>query len=203
MSSFDLRVALLIGLLFAVGASEVVQAQDTDPVLPTEAPSVRDTADHELIYVPTPMDVVDQMIELAGVTTRDTVYDLGSGDGRIVIRAAEKYGAYGVGLELDPDLVEEARENARDAGVTDQVEFREKNFFEADISDATVLLLYLLPEKLQKLQPKLINELGGGTPIVTHDFQFEAWEPEQRVQVSNSMDGWGQQKTIYLWRVPE
>ncbi len=203
MSSFRLRAVLIAVVIAAFGAAGCVQAQESEPPTSTDAPSFRDTTEYNLIYVPTPPKVVDRMMELANITSRDTVFDLGSGDGRMVIRAAKQHDAYGVGIEIDEELVAEARKNAQKAGVTDQVEFREQDFFKADISEATVLLLYLLPDKLEDLQPKLIDELETGTPIVTHDFRFHGWEPEKSVRIPVSSGFWGGQKTIYLWRVPE
>lgn len=202
MPSFRLR-AVLIAVLVALGAAGCVQAQETEPGASSNAPSFQDTTEYNLIYVPTPPKVVDRMMKLGGVSAQDTVFDLGSGDGRMVIRAARQHDAYGVGIEIDEELVAEARKNAKKAGVTDQVEFREQDFFKADISDATVLLLYLLPDKLEDLQPKLIDDLEAGTPIVTHDFRFHGWEPEKSVRIPVSSGFWGGQKTIYLWRVPE
>jgi ribosomal protein L11 methylase PrmA len=135
------------------------------------------------------------MLEMAEVDETDVIYDLGSGDGRIVIRAAQKYGARGVGIEIDPKRVQEARQNARDAGVANLVEFRQGDLFEADISEATVVTLYLLPSVNQKLRPKLFEQLPPGTPVVSHDFDMGRWEPERTVD----MDG----DTVYRWTIPE
>ena len=151
--------------------------------------------DSDVPYVPTPPDVVDKMLELAGVTSADTVFDLGSGDGRIVIRAAEKYGAHGVGIDIDPNRVREARRNARAAGVSDLVTFHEGDLFELDLSSATVVTLYLLPELNEKLRPKLFRQLPAGTPIVSHSFGMGEWQPERQVNVDASM--------VYLWTIPE
>jgi ribosomal protein L11 methylase PrmA len=146
-------------------------------------------------YVPTPEPVVEKMLELAKVGPNDMVYDLGSGDGRIVIAAAKKHGARGVGVDIDPERVREARENAKAAGVSDRVQFREGDLFKMDLSGATVVTLYLLPEVNMKLRPKLLNELRPGTRIVSHSFDMGDWAPEQKVQVEG--------RTIYYWTIPE
>lgn len=146
-------------------------------------------------YVPTPQQVVDQMLQVAKVTDRDVVYDLGSGDGRIVITAAQKYGARGVGVEINPDRIQEANQNAEQAGVSDRVEFRQQDLFAAKIQDATVVTLYLLPSVNEKLRPKLFQELRPGTRVVSHAFEIGDWKPQQTVQVGNS--------EIYYWVIPE
>ena len=149
----------------------------------------------EVPYVPTSMPVVDRMLELAGVTEDDVVYDLGSGDGRIVIRAAERFGARGVGVEIDEALVQEARQNADSVGVADRVTFHHADLFDVDIGEATVVTLYLLPTVNLRLRPKLFEELAPGTRVVSHDFSMDDWEHEERVEVGNS--------TIYFWTIPE
>jgi len=154
-----------------------------------------DSINRDVPYVPTSMNVVDSMLELAGVTNDDVVYDLGSGDGRIVIRAAEKYGARGVGIEIDEELVEEARQNADSAGVADRVTFRQGDLFDADIGEATVVTLYLLPTINLRLRPKLFEELAPGTRVVSHDFDMDEWEHEERIEVGSS--------AIYFWTIPE
>jgi cyclopropane fatty-acyl-phospholipid synthase-like methyltransferase len=153
----------------------------------------------DVVYVPTPQEVVDKMLELAAVTKDDLVYDLGSGDGRIVITAAKEYGARGIGIEIDPELVQKAQENAQAAGVSDQVEFRQQDLFQTDFSDATVVTLYLLSSLNEKLRPKLLKELKPGTRIVSHSFAMGDWKPEQEVIVQTPSG----QRTVYFWRVPE
>jgi len=148
----------------------------------------------DVIFVPTPNDVVSKMMEMAKVTKRDTVYDLGCGDGRIVITAAQKYGARGVGIDIDPDRVAEATENVRKAGVSDRVKIIRGDLFQANISEATVVTLYLLTDLNLKLRPKLLKELNPGTRIVSHAFSMGDWKPERTEEVSGS--------TVYLWRVP-
>ncbi len=146
-------------------------------------------------YVSSPRPVVDSMLSLAGVGEDDIVYDLGSGDGRIPIVAAQKYGARGVGIEIKQRLVDSARARARSAGVADRVEFRREDLFGADIGDATVVTLYLLPSVNLELRPKLFRELEPGTRVVSHDFHMEEWIPEE----TRDLGG----KLLYLWRIPE
>jgi SAM-dependent methyltransferase len=147
----------------------------------------------DVIYVPTPQNVVDAMLDMAKVTKNDVVYDLGCGDGRIVITAA-KLGARGVGIDIDPQRIKEARENAKTAGVEDRVQFLETDLFTADISKATVVTLYLLPSLNLKLQPKLFKELKPGTRIVSHSFDMGDWKPEQTREI--------EYRTIYFWTIP-
>jgi SAM-dependent methyltransferase len=149
----------------------------------------------DVIYVPTPDKVVAEMLQLANVSEDDVVYDLGSGDGRIPIMAAKRYGARGVGVEIDSGRIQQARENAREAGMAKSVKFIQQDLFKTDLSEATVVTLYLLPELNVKLRPKLLRELEPGTPIVSHSFDMGEWEPERVVKVGDS--------TVYLWTVPE
>jgi ubiquinone/menaquinone biosynthesis C-methylase UbiE len=146
-------------------------------------------------FVPTPEAVVDEMLQLAKVGPRDVVYDLGSGDGRIVIAAAQKHGARSVGIDIDPQRIEEAQENARKAGVADRVEFRQGDLFKADISEATVVTLYLLSSVNLQLRPKLLAELKPGTRVVSHAFQMGDWKPVETRKVGAT--------TVYYWVVPE
>ena len=145
-------------------------------------------------FVPTPEQVVVGMLEMAKVGPKDVVYDLGSGDGRIVITAARRHGARGVGIDIDPKMIKVARENARRAGVTARVEFREGDLFTADISEATVVTLYLLPRINLELRPKLLSELKPGTRIVSHGFDMGDWLPTATRTVGTS--------TVYYWVVP-
>lgn len=149
----------------------------------------------DVIYVPTSDTVVDAMLKLAKVKSDDVVYDLGSGDGRIVIAAARKFGARGVGIDIDPERISESNENARNAKVTDKVKFIEADLFESDFSDASVVTLYLLGRLNERLKPILFEQLKPGTRIVSHAFDMGNWKPE-KTQV---IDG----KTIYLWTIPE
>lgn len=145
-------------------------------------------------YVPTGQEVVDAMLELGKVTKDDVLYDLGCGDGRIVVTAAKKYGTKGTGVDIDPERIQEANANAREANVTDKVRFVEGNLFDVDLSEASVVTLYLLPSVNLKLRPKLM-QLKPGTRIVSHAFDMDDWKPDQTVQVGGS--------TIFLWTVPE
>jgi ubiquinone/menaquinone biosynthesis C-methylase UbiE len=146
-------------------------------------------------YVPTPEKVVERMLDIAQVGPNDLVYDLGSGDGRIVIAAAKKHGARGVGIDIDPDRIREARANARSAGVSDRVEFREADLFKTDLGEATVVTLYLLSSVNLQLRPKLLSELKPGTRIVSHAFDMGDWKPLKTEKVGSS--------TVYYWVVPE
>jgi SAM-dependent methyltransferase len=147
----------------------------------------------DVVFVPTPPDVVDAMLKLAKVTSTDLVYDLGSGDGRIVIAAAKTYGARGVGIDIDPERVREATANARASGVGDKVTFRTEDIFQADISPATIVTLYLSPSVNARLAPKLMKDLKPGTRIVSHAFDLGSWKPQQKVTVSD--------RPIFLWTV--
>jgi SAM-dependent methyltransferase len=148
-------------------------------------------------YVPTPQDVVDRMLTVAQVTSKDIVYDLGSGDGRIVITAAKKFGAHGVGIDIDADRIAESRRNARDAGVSSLVEFRRGDILQADVSKATVVTLYLVSSANMKLRPLLTQQLPAGARIVSHAFAMGDWTPEK---VDRFKDSQGDERVIYLWR---
>jgi len=148
----------------------------------------------DVIFVPTPGEIVDTMLKMAAVTKKDTVYDLGCGDGRIVITAAQRYGARGVGIDIDPDRVSEATENVRKAGVADRVRIVRGDLFEADISAATVVTLYLLTDLNLKLRPKLLRDLSPGTRVVSHAFSMGDWTPERTAEVQGT--------NVYLWRIP-
>lgn len=134
------------------------------------------------------------ILTLARVTAKDVVYDLGCGDGRIVISAAAKYGASGVGIDINPQRIEEARANARKAGVEARTRFQVNDLFDADITRATVVAIYLLPEVNVRLRPKLLQELKPGTRVVSHSFPIGDWKPEKEQTVSGSH--------IYLWTIP-
>ena len=149
----------------------------------------------DVIFVPTPQEVVDAMLEVAKVTKNDVVYDLGSGDGRIPITAAKKYGARGIGIDIDPQRIKEANANAEAAGVTDKVKFLNQDLFTTDISQATVVTLYLLPSLNLKLMPKLKADLKPGTRIVSHAFDMGDWKPEQTLNVNG--------RTVYYWTIPK
>lgn len=148
----------------------------------------------DVIYLPTPPKVVDAMLEMAKVRKGDVLYDLGSGDGRIPIAAAKKYGIRAVGVDIDPVRIKEARANAAAAGVADKVTFRQEDLFKTDFSEASVVTLYLLSSLNEKLRPRLLAELKPGTRIVSHAFRMGDWEPEKTRDVEGS--------TIYFWTVP-
>jgi precorrin-6B methylase 2 len=148
----------------------------------------------DVIYVPTPQSVVDAMLKIAQVTSRDIVYDLGSGDGRIPITAAQRYGARGVGVEIDPNVMRLAYDNLARSGVTDRVVLRNDDLFNVDISEATVVTLFLLEGLNLKLLPKLQHELRPGTRIVSHHFDMgDVWPPEMSEDIGGLM--------IYMWTV--
>lgn len=146
-------------------------------------------------YVPTRPAVVNGMLKMANVQEGDVLYDLGCGDGRIVITAARDYGATGTGVDIDPERIAEAKENAKEADVEDKVKFVQKNLFEMDFKDATVVTLYLLPDINMRLRPILLKQLKPGTRIVSHAFDMGDWKPEK----TETVDG----ATIYYWTVPE
>jgi len=149
-------------------------------------------------FVPTPYEVVDEMLRLAELKKGDILYDLGSGDGRIVIEAAKRAGIRAVGIDIDPVRIEESREKAREAGVEELVEFRGQNIFEADFSQATVVTMYLLPDVNIRLRPVILRTLKPGTRVVSHSFDLDEWEPETMTYVAASL----YPHTVYLWIVP-
>lgn len=183
---------VLAALLLTISATGYVQAQQNGTATKsteTERPKL------DVPYVPTRQVVVDAMLDLAKVSENDVVYDLGCGDGRIVITAAKKYGATGTGVDIDPERIAEAKQNAQEAGVAGKVNFVQGNLFEMDFSKASVVTLYLLPSVNLKLRPQLLEQLKPGTRIVSHAFDMDDWEPEQKINVDGA--------TIYLWTVPE
>jgi SAM-dependent methyltransferase len=142
-------------------------------------------------YVPTSPETVSAMLKLAGVQKNDLVMDLGCGDGRIVITAAKEYGAHGIGVDIDPDRIREAKENAEREGVANLVEFRQGDLFDANLRKATVVTLYLLPNVNMKLRPKLWRELKPGTRVVSHSFDMEDWKPDKNEEAGGAQ--------IFLW----
>jgi SAM-dependent methyltransferase len=145
-------------------------------------------------YVTSPEDVVEAMLKLANVKKGDIVYDLGCGDGRIVIAAAKEYGTRGVGIDINPERIKEARANAKTAGVESLVKFEVNDLFDTDIHEATVVALYLLPEINLRLRPKLLKDLKPGTRVVSHSFHMGDWKPEKEEIVDGSH--------IYRWTIP-
>lgn len=160
----------------------------------------------EIPFVPTPVEVIDRMLELAEVKKGDVVYDLGSGDGRIVIRAAQKYGVKAVGIEMDQLLLAKARKDATAAGVSHLVEFRAEDALQADLSRATVVTLYMLPWFNEAMKPSFKKYLKPGSRIVAHDFGIEGWEPDKSIKLPTpELKGksYLHYHTIYLWRMGE
>ncbi|MDH4270880.1 MAG: class I SAM-dependent methyltransferase [Candidatus Aminicenantes bacterium] len=150
-------------------------------------------------FVPTPMVVVDKMLELGGIDKDDVLFDLGCGDGRIVITAAKKFGTRGVGIDIDPQRIEESLRAAKEAGVDPLVEFRLQDVMKADIREATAVTLYLLPESNALLRPLLEAQLKPGTPVVSHNYSIPGWE-EKEVTYVTLQDGTGQEHTIFVYR---
>jgi len=175
-------------LAFLLGTLGVVDAWAGEPSVP---------------YVPTPQEVVERMLQIAKVTTTDYVIDLGSGDGRIVITAAKKHGARGFGVDLNPERIAEANANAAKAGVTDKVAFYQRDLFETDLSEATVITMYLLPRVNLELRPRLLD-LKPGTRVVSHDFSMDEWKPDVHVQMDarEKYGGSGGKSDVYLWVIP-
>lgn len=196
------RFLLVGGLLLLLGGPLSAVAQpDTTQIGEPATPLVEsDTVEKDVPFLATERRVARRMLELAGVTSEDVVYDLGSGDGRIPIIAAKEFGARGNGIEIDPELVAKSRERARGASVADRVEFRQKDLFNADVRDATVVTLYLWPEINVKLRPKLLRQLDPGDRIVSHDFRMGDWEPDRTVDAGKDKTG---RATLYLWTVPK
>lgn len=149
-------------------------------------------------YVPTPQEVVDRMLELAQVKKGDVVYDLGSGDGRIVITAAKKYGVKAIGFEIDPERIKESTENIKKAGVGDLVEIRQQDIRSVDLSPASVLTMYLLPEVNLMIRPNIWKQMKPGSRIVSHDFDMGDWKP---LKTENIKDSSSWDHTLYLWHV--
>jgi predicted O-methyltransferase YrrM len=170
----------------------VIVALCAIPLAAQQAPAATRTPD--VIFVPTPQEVVDAMLKLAKVTKNDIVYDLGSGDGRIPITAAKTYGARAVGIDIDPQRIREANENLKISGVGDRVRFLNQDLFTTDISEATVVTLYLLPSLNLRLLPRLNSQLKPGTRVVSHSFDMGSAKPQETLNVNG--------RTIYLWTIP-
>ncbi len=182
--------AILLGL-FLLTWGDSIQAQLLGP-------------NEEIPFVPTPIEVIDRMLELAEVKKGDVIYDLGSGDGRIAIRAAKKYGVRAVGIEMDSWLLDKARKAAKAEGVGHLVEFRNEDALKADISRATVVTLYMLPWFNEAMKPNFKKMLKPGARIVAHDFGIEGWEPGKTEKLPGfelKAEGHKHQHVIYLWRI--
>lgn len=187
-----LTVSLALVSSLACGMASPQAASDDKVELPQVAGTEQRRPD--VIFVPTRDAVIEAMLDTAGVGPNDIVYDLGCGDGRIVVAAAKR-GARAVGIDIDPQRIVEAKQRAADAGVTDKVTFLEQDLFQSDIREATVVTLYLLPSLNVKLRPMLMEQLRPGTRIVSHDFDMGDWKPEKTVEA----DG----KTVYFWTIPK
>ncbi len=170
--------ALIVAALLAAGGATAAAARQPD-----------------VIYVPTPQELVEDMLRLADVKQGDVLYDLGSGDGRIPVTAAKKYGVRAVGIDIDPERIREAAANAKKHGVARLVTFRRQDLFKADFREATVVTLYLLPELNLRLRPQLLKQLRPGTRVVSHQFDMGDWRPDKTLE-SNG-------RTVYFWVIPE
>ncbi|MFN2645732.1 MAG: cyclopropane-fatty-acyl-phospholipid synthase family protein [Burkholderiales bacterium] len=166
--------------------------------------ALADENDWRVPFIATPDEVVVRMLELAGAGPEDLVVDLGSGDGRIVITAAERFGSRGLGIELDRGLVETSRQNARRAGVAARVRFVQGDVLSADFSKASIVTVYLLPQLIGELQPRFLKTLKPGTRIVSHAFRMAGWRPDrtETLRLKGPHPGQGEESTLYLWIVP-
>ena len=179
------RRSAILGAAALIAAPAIIRRADaqTEPTPRLDVP-----------FVPTPQEVVDKMLELAKVQKTDFLIDLGSGDGRIPVTAAQKFGVRALGVDINPQRIKEANERAQTAGVTKLVEFRQQDLFQTDISQADVLTMYLLPSVNLKLRPKILSDMKPGSRVVSHAFNMGDWKPEQEVTV----DG----RTVLMWTVP-
>ena len=171
-------IAAALHALIAVAAA--AQASEREP---------------DVNYIPTPQHVVDDMLRLVDLRKDDVLYDLGSGDGRIPITAAARYGTRAVGIDIDPVRIDEAEANARQRGVDRLVSFRQEDLFQADFSDATVITLYLFPDLNLKLRPRLLATLRPGTRIVSHRFDMGDWRPDKTLTIGDTV--------VYFWTIPQ
>jgi SAM-dependent methyltransferase len=186
------RHAFLCGLLAAMLSGAAVTAQETPQ--PKRYPDVP--------YVPTTEAAVAEMLKLAGVKKSDVLYDLGCGDGRIVVAAAKTYGAHAVGIDINPERIAEAKANAKKAGVEALVRFEENDLFEATFRDATVVSLFLLPDVNLKLKPRLLEQLKPGTRIVSNTFDMGDWKPDKEMTVPGTDESSYLSRKLFLWTVP-
>ena len=189
-----LRTIFLFLLAVSIPAAANQAKPQKSSTAKPQGQKAAETRSPDVHFVPTPQEVVDEMLKMAEVKKGDVIYDLGSGDGRIVITAAKKFGTRGVGIDIDPQRIKEAEQNAQAAGVANLVKFRNEDLFTAKISEATVVTLYLLDTLNEKLRPKLWRELKPGTRIVSHAFRMGDWPPEKTADVNG--------RQIYFWRVP-
>ena len=187
-----LRAAVSASMLLVAALS--AGAQTAAQKAPAAAPQ-KELRAPDVVFVPTPQEVVEAMLEVARVGKGDVLYDLGSGDGRIPITAAQKYRiARGIGIDINPERIKEANENLRKARVGERVRFVNADLFETDLSDATVITLYLLPALNLKLLPKLLKEVKPGTRVVSHAFDMGSWKPQQTLKVGT--------RSVYFWTIP-
>lgn len=188
--------AIVVAACAAAQKAEVRQDAPQQQASPEASPQIKEIK-KDVPYVPTPQNVVNEMLTLANVKKNDVVYDLGCGDGRLVITAVNKFGASrGFGVDIDPQRISESNANAKAAGVTDRVAFAVQDLFQTDLKDATVVTLYLLPEVNLRLRPKLLSELRPGTRVVSHSFDMGDWKPQRAITVQPG----GQR--LYLWTIP-
>jgi len=186
-----LRAAVSASILLVVALSAAAQTAAQQ----APAAAQKELRAPDVVFVPTPQEVVEVMLKVARVGKGDVLYDLGSGDGRIPITAAQKYRiARGIGIDISPERIQEANENLRKARVGDRVRFVNADLFETDLSDATVITLYLLPTLNLKLLPKLLKEVKPGTRIVSHAFDMGSWKPQQTLKVGT--------RSVYFWTIP-
>jgi ribosomal protein L11 methylase PrmA len=185
--------------VLAVGLAAVLAAADDRPPRPSDAAGLRRGKRPNTAFVPTPRDVVDRMLDLAAVKKSDVVYDLGCGDGRIVIAAAQKYGCKAVGIDLDPECVKTARQAVRDAKVESLVRIDEGDLFKVDLTAADVVALYLLPSMNEKLIPQL-EKMKPGSRVVAHALPIPGVTPDKVVSVVSTEDGL--ERKLYLWTIP-
>ena len=195
------RLLLFLGIaLISFAALANLDVKERSATAPLHAGEHDPDAPHLAPFVPTPPEVVDRMLELAEVARGDVVYDLGSGDGRIVVSAATKYGAKSVGFEIDPVLVKESRQTIKEAGLEHLAEIREQDIRTIDFSPATVVTMYLYPGANLRLRPELMRQLRPGSRVVSHQFAMGNWQPER---VERVKDVSGLTRTIYLWRIAD
>jgi SAM-dependent methyltransferase len=193
---------LLVALVTTTGTPSIVscsRSREGSPAQSSPASSAlaQPSRTPDVPYEPSAPEVVEAMLRLADVHAKDVVYDLGCGDGRVVIAAARR-GARGVCIDIDPERIRESRENAKRAGVAERIEFRTQDLFEADLKDATVVMLFLWPEVNLRLRPKLLRELAPGSRIVSHWHDMGTWKADETVQIHADE----RERSIYLWKVP-
>ena len=198
MGANRVRVTLTAVLVCLMVSSSVLYAmseKDQEAATGLSGPEAEKKPKLDVPYEPTTPEIAEEMLRMADVRKNDLVYDLGCGDGRIVIMAVKERGARGIGVDLDPERIKESKENAREAGVTDRVSFFQQDLFKTDIKSATVVMLYLWPEVNLRLRPRLFTELKPGTRVVSHSHTMGDWKPDKTSEVSNHR--------LYFWVIPE